>query len=106
MKNNSKFKSAPTFKSFWSIPAQQQLENLAATAQGLSTEEAKRRISQYGANRLDTHKQTGNLRLFLAQFKSSIILILLFATILSFFLNDKADSAIIRCDLHYNRRTG
>ena len=37
----------------------------------------------------------GNVQLFLAQFKSSIILILLFATGLSFFLHDRVDAAII-----------
>ncbi|MGZ5028021.1 MAG: magnesium-translocating P-type ATPase, partial [Methylobacter sp.] len=40
-------------------------------------------------------KQTGNLRLFLNQFKNSIVLILLFATGLSFYLHDRVDAAII-----------
>ncbi|WP_370870003.1 cation-transporting P-type ATPase [Methylobacter sp.] len=41
------------------------------TAQGLSNEEAEQRIKHYGANRLNNKKQTGNLRLFFAQFKNS-----------------------------------
>ncbi|MDD5579676.1 MAG: magnesium-translocating P-type ATPase [Methylobacter sp.] len=80
---------------FWSISADQQLKLLAATPQGLANEEANRRIKRYGANRLNNKKQTGNLRLFLAQFKSSIILILLFATGLSFYLHDQVDATII-----------
>ena len=44
---------------------------------------------------LNNKKQTGNVRLFIAQFKSSIILILLFATGLSFFLHDRLDATII-----------
>ncbi|MCK9394304.1 MAG: magnesium-translocating P-type ATPase [Methylobacter sp.] len=88
-------KPDPTDNAFWSIPAEQQLKQLAATLQGLSNEEAGLRIKRYGANRLNNKKQTGNLRLFFAQFKNSIILILLFATGLSFYLHDRLDAAII-----------
>jgi len=80
---------------FWNIPVDRQLEQLATTMQGLSNEDAKQRLKRYGANRLNNKKQSGNLRLFLAQFKSSIILILLFATGLSFYLHDRVDAAII-----------
>ncbi len=92
MLNSSK---PETINAFWNTPAEQQLKQLATTLQGLSDEEAKQRIERYGANRLNNKKQTGNLRLFLAQFKSSIILILLFATGLSFYLHDRLDAAII-----------
>ncbi|MEC4746905.1 magnesium-translocating P-type ATPase [Methylomicrobium sp. Wu6] len=80
---------------FWSIAVDKQLERLQTTAQGLSPEEAEERLNRFGANRLNGKKQTGPWRLFLAQFKSSIILILLFATGLSFFLHDKVDAVII-----------
>ena len=48
--------------------------------QGLTNEEANLRIKRYGTNRLNNKKDVGNVQLFLAQFKNSIILILLFAT--------------------------
>ena len=80
---------------FWNISAPQQLKQLKTTPEGLSSEEAGRRIKHYGANRLNNKSKNGNMRLFLAQFKSSIILILLFATGLSFFLNDRLDASII-----------
>jgi Mg2+-importing ATPase len=80
---------------FWNTPAAQQLQQLTTTAQGLSQADAEQRIKRYGANQLNNKKQTGNVRLFFAQFKSSIILILLFATGLSFFLHDRVDAAII-----------
>ncbi|MDD1630339.1 MAG: HAD-IC family P-type ATPase, partial [Methylococcaceae bacterium] len=80
---------------FWAIAIEAQLARLQATVKGLSDEEAKERIKRFGANRLNGKKQTGPLRLFLAQFKSSIILILLFATGLSFFLHDRVDAMII-----------
>ncbi len=95
MNNKAKPKVKDIGVAFWSIPAPQQLEQLATTPDGLSNDEAGRRIKRYGANQLSDKNEAGNVRLFLAQFKSSIILILLFATGLSFFLNDRVDAAII-----------
>jgi len=80
---------------FWAIAVETQLERLQTSAQGLSAEEARERIKRFGANQLNGKKKTGPWRLFLAQFKSSIILLLLFATGLSFFLHDRVDATII-----------
>ncbi|MDP3389931.1 MAG: magnesium-translocating P-type ATPase [Methylococcaceae bacterium] len=80
---------------FWSLSIDQQLQQLNTTAQGLTSEEANQRIKRFGSNQLNSKKDTGNIRLFVAQFKSSIILILLFATGLSFYLHDRVDAAII-----------
>ena len=95
MKNDFEINKMDKTNSFWSLPAQEQLKQLSTTPQGLNSAEANRRIKRYGANRLNNKKQTGNVQLFLAQFKNSIILILLFATGLSFFLNERVDAAII-----------
>jgi Mg2+-importing ATPase len=95
MTNTTKPDTPVPRNTFWSIPAEQQLKLLAGTPQGLANKEANRRIKRYGANRLNSKKPMGNLGLFFAQFKSSIILILLFATGLSFFLHDRLDAAII-----------
>lgn len=93
MKNS--LKSDKALNTFWNISTEQQLKQLSTTLQGLSNDEANQRIKRYGGNRLNSKKQTGNLRLFLAQFKSSIILILLFAMGLSFYLHDRLDAVII-----------
>lgn len=95
MKNNLKINNISNGNAFWGISAQDQLQQLSTTPQGLSNAEANRRTKRYGTNRLNNKKQTGNIQLFLAQFKNSIILILLFATGLSFFLNERVDAAII-----------
>jgi Mg2+-importing ATPase len=80
---------------FWSIPAAQALQQLQTAPQGLSTDEARQRIARYGSNLLRPKKQRSNLTLFFSQFKSPIILILLFAAGLSFFLHDAVDALII-----------
>jgi Mg2+-importing ATPase len=82
-------------QSFWNIPAAELLNRLSATANGLSSNEVLKRLTSYGANRLDPPKRWVTFTLLTAQFKSPIILILLFATGLSFFLHDPVDALII-----------
>jgi len=81
--------------SFWSIPVDEMLKKLESTKNGLTSTESVRRLSSYGANLLKPPKRTDVLTLLLAQFKSPIILILLFAIGLSFFLKDIPDASII-----------
>jgi P-type Mg2+ transporter len=81
--------------SFWSLSAGALLEELKASAAGLTTEEVQRRLARYGLNRVKAKRRTDSLTLFLAQFKSPIILILLFAAGLSLSLRDAPDAAII-----------
>jgi Mg2+-importing ATPase len=80
---------------FWSIAAHEMLQQLQTTAQGLTTDEARARLTRYGANLLKPKKKSDALTLLLSQFKSPIILILFIATGLSFFLRDPVDAFII-----------
>jgi Mg2+-importing ATPase len=80
---------------FWSILSGEMLQQLQSTADGLTGREAQRRLSQYGSNLLTPKKRSDALTLLLSQFKSPIILILLFATGLSFFLHDHVNALII-----------
>ena len=82
-------------QAFWHISIQNLLQSLSASREGLCQAEAAARLKQYGDNRLHNHRPVGAWLLFLGQFKSSIILILLFATGLSFYLHDKLDALII-----------
>jgi len=82
-------------QSFWSISYTELLKRLQATASGLTTDEAKKRLTSYGANRLKPQKRSDAFTLLVAQFKSPIILILLFATGLSLFLHNIVDASII-----------
>jgi P-type Mg2+ transporter len=80
---------------FWSISVAEMLQKLQTTKEGLTSVEAGQRLARYGANRLKPRKRSDVLTLLLAQFKSPIILILFFATGLSFFLRDPVDAFII-----------
>jgi Mg2+-importing ATPase len=80
---------------YWSQPPATLLALLHSTPDGLSAEEAGRRLSQVGPNVLEAKKKATALGVFINQFKSPIILILIFATALSAVLKDWVDAVII-----------
>ena len=80
---------------FWSTGVPELMRQLRASPGGLSQEEADSRLKQYGPNLLKPPARSGILWIFLGQFKSPIILLLVLAAGLSFFLGDPTDGAII-----------
>ncbi|MEN6345716.1 MAG: magnesium-translocating P-type ATPase [Armatimonadia bacterium] len=82
-------------EAFWSVPDADVLEAVSATPQGLSPAEARRRLTQFGPNSLKAEKSATAVGLFLKQFTSPLVLLLLIAAILSAFLGDVTDMAII-----------
>jgi Mg2+-importing ATPase len=55
-------------------------------ATGLTSAEARTRLAEFGENRISAQRRADVLTLFVAQFKSPIILILIGAAIVSLFL--------------------
>ena len=82
-------------EAFWSLPAEDLLARLRSTPEGLAADEARNRLTRYAALRLKPHRDIRPLVLLLAQFRSPIILILMFAAVVSFFLSDRTDALII-----------
>lgn len=80
---------------YWEIDIGELLQNLETSRSGLSETEAEERISVFGHNILKKKKKKTRLSLFFDQFKSPIILILIFASIISAILKDFTDTAII-----------
>jgi Mg2+-importing ATPase len=80
---------------FWSTPVSGVLEQLEAKVDGLGTADAQRRLVRYGANVLKPGTRSNAVSLLLGQFRSPIIVLLLFATVLSFFLHDTVNALII-----------
>lgn len=79
---------------FYARPTADVLKELGTSQSGLSAAEAAARLAAAGSG---LGKRGGHsvLRLFFSQFKSPIILILIFAAVLSFFLDDQTDAIII-----------
>nr|MBN1228156.1 magnesium-translocating P-type ATPase [Anaerolineae bacterium] len=85
----------PDSNPYWASSTDQLLQQFQATPDGLTGEAARQRLAQYGPNTLKAKDRTDALRLFLEQFKSPIMLILLVATGISAALGDWLDSLII-----------
>jgi Mg2+-importing ATPase len=80
---------------FYSVPLPELLTRLETSADGLSASAAASRRKEAAAHALKPRKKGGGWRLGLAQFKSPITLILIFAAVLSLFLRDFPDAIII-----------
>lgn len=70
-------------------------KELNSSYNGLSNEEAKRRLNIYGLNELKQEKKISPLSIFLNQFKNFLIIILLIATAISFVIGEVVDAIII-----------
>jgi P-type Mg2+ transporter len=79
-------------RSFWSIETDRLLNELGTSAQGLSSQEANRRLAQ--ARHLKPHRASA-WSLLLDQFKSPIILLLFCSAVLSLTLLDDATNGLI-----------
>lgn len=81
--------------SYWSHPSKELFETQQSSPKGLSSSEAQKRLSEFGPNTLTAHKKAGPLILLLGQFKSPLVLILVFAAIISFVTGEWIDASII-----------
>jgi Mg2+-importing ATPase len=82
-------------QAFWSESADGLLRDLDTTRAGLTAAEAATRLARFGPNRIDAEQRASGLKLLARQFTSPIILILIFATILSGILGDATDAVLI-----------
>jgi Mg2+-importing ATPase len=80
---------------YWAEPPGSLLEQLQSKTDGLTATEAARRLQQFGPNALEAREKATPLKLFLGQFKSPIVLILLFATGVSAVTQEWVDAVII-----------
>ena len=71
------------------------LEHLGAESHGLSTTDADRRRSTYGANELEATSRESAWRILAAQFQNVLILILLAGTVVSGFLGHTLEAVVI-----------
>jgi Mg2+-importing ATPase len=80
---------------YWSQPLESVLATLRSTPDGLETVDAQQRREMFGPNVLAVKERATALGLFFNQFKSPIVLILLFATGVSAVVQEWVDAAII-----------
>jgi Ca2+-transporting ATPase len=71
------------------------LKTLDTSETGLSSGDAENRLKMYGKNELKEEEKTSVAKLFLSQFKSFLILILMVAALVSAFLGELVDAFVI-----------
>ncbi|OJU89052.1 MAG: magnesium-translocating P-type ATPase [Shinella sp. 65-6] len=87
--------SAGVGQAYWAVPAQALLAGLDTRRTGLSSEAAKARLREAGPNTISPGRGTSALAAFLRQFRSPLVLILIFAAIVSGFVGEGSEAVII-----------
>ncbi len=80
---------------YWSLPPARLFSELNTSRNGLTPADAGQRLKQYGANVIEAQHQATALRLLLSQFKSPLVLILIFAAIVSGIVGEWVDASIV-----------
>jgi len=77
-----------------------------ALGRGLTSQEAEKRLEQFGANEITREESRAAWRLALDQFKSPLVLVLIFACVLSILLGERIDTIAIGAILILNAAIG
>src|SRR3989344_1074519 len=91
---------------FWSLSTEEALSKLGPPRQGLKQEDADQRLKQYGPNEIEYRHSLGCFVIFLNQFKSPLILILLFAGILTIIIGENVETGVIFAAILLNTGLG
>ena len=75
--------------------ALREIRKISTSYNGLTEKEAERRLLEYGYNELRERKKASVLSIFLSQFKDFMVIVLLVATLISFFLGETMDAIAI-----------
>ena len=101
---NNRVKEERTF--WYSIQEEKVLEQLSADSNGLSAEEAKKRLEEYGPNKLPESKKKSVLMRFLLQFNNVLIYVLMVAAVITALLDHWIDTWVIVAVIFINAIIG
>jgi len=89
--------SVETRDAYWAAPVSSVLAELHATSAGLSSAEARERLRSAGPNAIERAADHSALVAFARQFRSPLVLILIFAAVISAFVGEGSEAVIIAC---------
>lgn len=95
MAGNEVDRNLKVTEEYWSRDAAELLEGLESGSNGLGSGDAAERLRRDGPNALRPHRRLSALRAFLSQFKGPLILILLFAAVISILVGEWIDATIV-----------
>ena len=91
----------------WYQPdGQEVFKALQTSEEGLSEAQAKKNLETYGPNKIAEEKRTSRLKIFIRQFTSPLIYILLIAALVTFFLQSYTDTGVILTVVLFNAIIG
>ncbi|MBN1165216.1 MAG: cation-translocating P-type ATPase [Candidatus Krumholzibacteriota bacterium] len=82
-------------KDYYQMTVQEALDDRKTTSAGLTNEEAAKRREKYGENTLTTDFKIPKYLLFLSQFKDLLVIVLIVAAAISFFIGSYRDAAVM-----------
>ncbi|MGB3416005.1 MAG: magnesium-translocating P-type ATPase [Mesorhizobium sp.] len=82
-------------KAYWALPAEELLTELHTAADGMSSAEASTRLRLNGPNAIGSKSGISAISVFARQFRSPLVLILVFAAIVSAFVGEGSEAVII-----------
>lgn len=93
-------------RNWHTLSSEAALAALRTTADGLDTEEAARRLAEFGRNDLPKRRVRSPLVVYLGQFTSPLVYLLLAAAVLSVFIGKLADALFVFAVLQINAAIG
>ena len=80
---------------YYNLNVSDAIKSIDTSQKGLSEEEARKRLEKYGINELKQREKTSPFQIFIRQFTSCIVFILLAALVISLLIGEKLDAIVI-----------
>ncbi|MEP9411980.1 MAG: HAD-IC family P-type ATPase [Candidatus Brocadia sp.] len=80
---------------WYQLPIKEIMQKLGTSEEGLADNEVSKRLQQYGSNKLVEEEKISRLKIFLHQFTSPLIYILLVAAVVTGILKEYIDTSVI-----------
>lgn len=80
---------------YYNLKVEEVFDKLESSQEGLTQEEAQKRLEKYGKNELQAGKETSKLEMFINQFKDVLVILLLVAAAMSLIIGNYMDGTIM-----------
>ncbi|MGB9719076.1 MAG: magnesium-translocating P-type ATPase [Candidatus Anstonellales archaeon] len=91
---------------FWAMQPRQLFRVLKTSEKGLNNEEVKARLAEYGQNRIEAKQKRTALDIFISQFTNALVLVLIFAAMIAYFIGEPINSIVILAIVFVNSIIG
>ena len=95
-----------SLKKFHELSIDQVISELKTSESGLGPLEAKKRLAEFGENKLPETKSKSGWKIFIEQFRSPLIYVLVAAALLVLYIGETSDAIIIFVVLMFNAMVG